>query len=242
MKTTMHNKNATRRLALILTAALGVALVSAAGLAAPPEDRPGRPAKTAVYDYRDYGGLGSVTQRVYTDVTAVGVTITEDLSYDPITGLLDVQRTVSGDDFWTVFRFQPTDTDFLWLGTDRYAEDPQDPLGDPVLISSVTFDPPLSQRQSAMPQGATQVTAALRTFDDTQGGLSYRGTTFTNVAVSVEDLELPYGTLTGCLKVHVVADGNPRTDWYCPGVGRAKRVFSGGAIWELTGCTGCTQP
>jgi hypothetical protein len=197
---------------------------------------PGKFPLVETFDYHDFGS-GETTQRVYAVTNGAGVTqIVEDIARPP--GQVVVTRDYLADTVKVrsqVVTFLATETDLLLVRIEN-----SDGTG--TLQSTSEFEPPLSIRQSNMPLGAMQASAAvlLRTPAGSPDA-SEEGVTRWNVALGLEDVSLPdYGDLAGTLRILEQHDSNRRMLWFYPGIGPVKRVQSdGGPIWNLTGCTGC---
>jgi len=209
----------------LLLALLPMALT--AGQGGPPGKFP----LVETFDYRDFGS-GQTMQRVYAVTNGAGVTqIVEDIARPP--GQVIVTRN-----YWAgtvrvrvnVFTFLATETDLLLSRIENLD-------GTGTLQNTSEYEPPLSIRQSSMPLGAMQATAAVRqlTFAGSPD-TSYAGVTRWNVALGVE----PDGELAGSLRMLEQFNSNLRMVWYYPGIGPIKRVQSdNGEIWNLSGWTGC---
>jgi len=230
---TVRNRQVHNLFAFILPA-LGILmllLVSSMAQAAKPEVPPGKIPPVETFDYRDFGS-GQTTQRVYAVTNGAGVTqIVEDIARPP--GQVIVTRSYWADTVKVqaqVVTFLPTETDLLLARIEHY-----DGVG--TLQSTSEFEPPLSIRQSSMPLGAMQASAGV--LQRTPAGspdTSEQGVTRWNVALGIE----PDGELAGSLRMLEQHNSNRRMMWFYPGIGPIKRVQSdNGAIWRLSGCTGC---
>jgi hypothetical protein len=202
-----------------------------------PDVPPGKASSTPTYDYRDYTAP-AVLQKVY-EATPLGgpsYTITESMTHMPESGelLIDQKRSAEGVTVsHYVYHYRLTDTDYLWDWQER--RDPESGA----LVFSDSYDPPLSIRQSAMPEGVNRGGAAVvsRSPDNLKFGI-----TRVNSALGLDDVEVPYGAFSDCLRMFEESNGIHRVSWYCPEVGLTKRVFGDSAnqeVWELTGCDGC---
>ena len=92
-----------------------------------------------------------------------------------------------------------------------------------------------------MPQGAIHGDAV--NVSKTGAGVEIQyGATRSNTALGLDDVEVPYGAFSDCLRMWEEADAVHRVSWYCPGVGLTKRIIGGpntSALWELVDCVGC---
>lgn len=216
---------------------LAFMVLPASTLAARPDVPPGKASAMPTYDYRDYTAP-TVLQRVY-EATPFGgpsYVITESLTHTPELGelLIDQKRSADGVTMsHYVYHYRLTDTDYLWDWQER-----RDPAtGELSYVDS--YDPPLSIRQSAMPEGVNRGGAAvvLRNPDNLKFGI-----TRVNSALGLDEVEVPYGVFSDCLRMFEESNGIHRVSWYCPEVGLTRRVFGDSAnqtVWELIGCDGC---
>ena len=225
------------RLRIILAAAvaIGFLLAPVSALSARPDVPPGKASSTPVYDYRDFAGSG-VENRVY-DGTDSGssFTIVDNISR-LATGELVIDRQ-----YWSegslqgrnVMQFRPNETELLWDWSESYG--PGDTLE---LVNH--FDPALSIRQAEMPKGAMQGGAAVNTGTPAD---MVSNVVRVNVALGLDDIDVPMGTLNGCLKMFEEHNNVSRISWYCPDIGLAKRLWGGSnkRVWELR-CVDCPTP
>jgi len=222
--------HALKLLGMFLLLAL-LPMTLAAGQGGPPGKVP--PVQT--FDYHDFGS-GQTTQRVFAVSNGDGVTqVIEDIARAP--GYVFVTRSYWSGPLrlrYSVYTFMPTETDLLMASEEAYD-------GDGTLLHSSDYQPPLSIRQSSMPLGALQGSAAVRL--RTPAGspdIFEQGTTRWNVALGLDDVSVPYGELAGCLRLLEQHNSTLRMIWFYPGIGPVQRVQSdNGPIWTLTGCTGC---
>lgn len=226
---TTRNRQIHNLFAFILPA-LGILMllvVSSMAQAARPEVPPGKVLPVETFDYRDFGS-GETTQRVYSVTNGDGVTqILEDIDRDAIPGQVMVTRSYWADTLRVrvqVIMFIPTETDLLMTQIESY-----DGIG--TLQNTSEFDPPLSIRQSSMPLGAMQASAATRLFTPAGSPDAIEeGVTRWNVALGIE----PNGELAGSLRILEQHNSNLRMLWLYPGIGPIKRVQSeNGPIWNL---------
>lgn len=223
--------NTSRKILVMATLAAFSGLPTAT--AGPPAVPPGKASATPTYDYRDFTAPG-VSQRVF-EGSQYGdqFTVVEDVTYTPESGeVLSDRKWVVGGAVQQrhILRFLQTDTDYFWHWDETY-----DAEGN--LLRTDTFDPPLSIRQSAMPKGALQGYGAIRLMSP--DGIEF-GTTRTNVALGLDNVEVPYGAFSDCLRMFEEHNGVSRISWYCPDVGLTKRFWGNtGLLWQLSGCVGC---
>lgn len=239
MRTTRFNRSLILKSILIVTTTLGMALLSASAISAKPDVPPGKANPVVVYDYHDFGAP-SVVEKEFSAFGRFGsyYTVIDKLTY-PAEGELLVDRTRSDDGGMLsrhVYHYLLTDTDMLWVRDDSYNSE-----GD--ITTTTVFDPALSIRQSVMPQGAVQGGGAVSTSTSaTTPDEEKYGVTRFNSALALEDVQVPYGPISGCLRMYEEVNGNSRTSWYCPGVGLTKWVRDNGDVWELKNCIGCPAP
>jgi len=223
-----------------LTVAMTLALVGApvSTAYARPDVPPGQ-VKTTVYDYRDFTGPG-VTQKQFVQHRSDGseVDVTQRLIRpEPGELIIEHLRSANGVPLsLNVWYYYVTDTDFLW-----YRNEVLDPQTYEERFTE-NFSPPQNLRQSVMPEGvihgdAVDVSATL----DGEEIAKY-GATRSNTALGLDDVEVPYGTFSDCLRMWEEAGTNHSVTWYCPGVGRTK-IVSGNPdtrqVMELVDCVGC---
>ena len=132
-----------------------------------------------------------------------------------------------------VYHYQANDTELLWDWSESYYPD--------VLQTTSYFEPPLSIRQANMPKGAVQGGGAVNTGTPEE---NVSNVTRVNTALDLDDIHLPFGTLSGCLRMFEEHNGISRISWYCPEVGLAKRLWGQpyDRVWELSECVGCPTP
>ena len=224
----------------MLTVAFTLVLVSAS-LSTPYAMADGRPGKetTPVYDYRDFMGP-LVTQKKFADSRRDGSVVDKYqwlIRPQPEELIIEDLRSADGVDLsFNVWYFRLTDTDFLW-----YRNEVFDPMtGEEIFTDN--FDPPLILRQSVMPQGGIHGEAV--DVSRTLGGVEIAkfGATRSNTALGLDDVEVPYGTFSDCLRMWEEVNAVHRVSWYCPGVGLTKRIvgnLNNPALWELVNCIGC---
>lgn len=205
-------------------------------LAAPPHTPPGKTPPIEVFDYRDYRGL-AVSHREFAVINGGQlIRVTDDMDRtEP--GWLSVNRVFhfsEGLPLKRTMHFMVTDTEMLWHHEERV-----DSGGE---VTTTYYNPPLSIRQSVMPKGAAQGGAAIKEVIGPSGLPSESGTTRINVALSEDDISVPAGIMSNCLRLYEEHDDRSRVSWYCPDYGFVKRIFSeNGAIWEMDQCTGCPE-
>ncbi len=108
---------------------------------------------------------------------------------------------------------------------------------------------PIALLTSAMTQGSSFGNATGIKRLDVATGIKTLISVFANTttAVAIEDVTVPAGTFTGCLKVHTVRNSGAigrfdRYSWYCPGLGEVKRtqidpVTLEYRFWKMTSYT-----
>lgn len=229
------------RLRKMLTVGVTLALVLAplSTAYARPDDRPGQES-TPVYDYRDFHPEPLVTQKEFVQRRIDGsvVDVTQWLRR-PQPGELVIEHLRSADGVplsINVWHYHVTDTDLLW-----YRNEILDPETFEERFTE-NFYPPQSLRQSVMPEGVIHGDAVdvIRTLGDVE--IAKYGATRSNTALGLDDVEVPYGTFSDCLRMWEEGGAVHNVTWYCPGVGRTK-IISGDSntrqVMELVDCVGC---
>lgn len=213
------------------------------------------PVKTTAYDYHDYTNSNILSKMfdryqrddvVYEEIWTI---------YRPVTGL--VERTekayhpgsdpnTPSDDYLVrhvMNRFEATATLFKWMQLNSYyVED--DPLGAYSagdLRKTDDYDPPVALLTNAMVPGFAWGTAGV--VDDaysTDGEYLDNYYTDKNEVLAVEDVTVPTGSYSDCLKIHRSRQyfgAYTRIEWHCPNMGLVKRVQGGDRLMEMTDVT-----
>lgn len=199
--------------------------------------------KPATYDYRDYGFSG--TSKIFA--------LTGNFCGD--TETRTISRTTAGENTEiTMSRVRTSigvtchNKTFTRLATptEMLLIDKGNNTLSGVLKSTDTLDGPMPLRTSTMEIGSAFGSASniIRT---PVGGLGVLSDLMVNTTtlLAVEDVTVPAGSYTACLKIHTLRTSATfgrfnRVQWFCPAVGEVKRMQSeslgetGFRIWKLT--------
>ena len=135
---------------------------------------------------------------------------------------------------------------YLNTATERQLLDKENNNFSGVLKSTDTLRGPVVLRTSTMEMGNDFGTAS-KIIRTPVGGTGYLNDLMVNTTtlLGVEDITVPTGSYTACLKIHTLRTSATfgrfnRVQWFCPGVGEVKRMQSealgeaGYRIWVLT--------
>lgn len=106
----------------------------------------------------------------------------------------------------------------------------------PLPIFTNTYDPPVVLFTDKMIPGVAWGTGGVIQQSSSPDNFY----TDRNEILSVEDVTVPAGTYSNCLKIYKLRDyanAYTRIEWICPNVGLVKRVHAGNRLMELTGVT-----
>lgn len=199
----------------------------------------GKHQKVTAYDYHDFTS-SNIESKTFNRYEA-GSVYTEVWSFDrSIAG--QVIRTeitsIPGSDPVEYVRcminiFQSTALAFNWVQNNAC-----DPAYDPPVTTIIReYDPFVPTLTSAMVPGIAWGSGSVMTV--TPGSEQYYDDK--NEVLGVEDISVPAGNFTGCLKIHRLrqVSSNPytRIDWICPDMGLVKRVQGGSRMMELIDVT-----
>lgn len=201
----------------------------------------------AIYDYKnyttnvssktfslqgDFGGCGETEQRIYARTINGSVT---NLKLDRI-------RMVAGNIcHYKGFNYELSESSKKLVSKENY-----DSLGN--LYSTDILGKPFTLRTSSMIEGKS-FGGATGVKNQVIGGTPVLITAFVNTTTveRVQDVTVPAGTFTGCLKIHTVRDSGVlgrfnRYSWHCKDVGEIKRtqidpVTLTPRFWKLTSYT-----
>jgi len=206
--------------------------VSSYALAAPG----GGHHKLVEYDYHDF--LNSSIQSKTFERYENGVEYDFEWTFDRSTIPGAVLRTeIAKNDIGEITRytqsiFVPAAESFGLTETRRY-----DPGNTSVPTDTTTYTPAVDILTDAMIPGIAWGTTG--TIDSSTTGESYYAEK--SEVVAVENVTVPYGTFTGCLKIHRTSQYDAslytRVDWVCPGMGVVKRIHNGRVLIKLDGVT-----
>lgn len=199
----------------------------------------GRHQKVTVYDYHDFSN-SNIQSKTFNRYQS-GTVHVEVWSFDrSVAG--QVTRTeitsIPGSDPVEYVRcminiFYPTALAFNWV-QNNYCDPYYDP---PTTLVTQEYDPLVPTLTSAMIPGVAWGSGSVMTV--TPGSEQYYDDK--NEVLGVEDISVPAGNFTGCLKIHRLrqVSSNPytRIDWICPDMGLVKRVQGGRRMMELIDVT-----
>jgi hypothetical protein len=149
-----------------------------------------------------------------------------------------VRTEVRNDGGCMINKFQLTPSAFTWTHNNAcvlvdFNYDP--PVVDETIVRE--YDPPVTGLTSMMIPGIAWGSGAVMT--ETPGSERYY--VDKNEVLAVENVSVPFGNYTGCLKIHrlrqVSSSPYTRIDWICPDIGLVKRVQGGSRMMELTDVT-----
>ena len=203
----------------------------------------------AVYDYRDFGSTNTVRTYNVKGSICGGFAVTEERSFTrtPVSGgtqIVVVRKRMDSTPaicHWTSFTYLATPTDIRLLSKNRY-----DLAG--TLTSTETMNPPILIRTASMAKGSKFGSASVVTETPVSGPAVSPSDVVVNTgtALGLEDVTVPAGSYTGCLKLNTSRQSGrngafDRISWYCAGAGEVKRlqVDPSGQfrIWELSTIT-----
>ena len=192
--------------------------------------------KLVEYDYHDF--LNSSIQSKTFERYENGVEFDFEWTFDRTTIPGAVLRTEIAKDSsgeitrYTQSVFTPATESFGLREARRY-----DPNNTAAPVDTTVYTPAVDILTDAMIPGVAWVSAGK--MDSTSSGESYYAEK--SEVVAVENVTVPYGTFTGCLKIHRTSQYGvslyTRVDWVCPGMGVVKRINNGRVLIELDGVT-----
>jgi len=150
-----------------------------------------------------------------------------------------VRTEVTTDTYGNITRyvdgtFQRTDQSFDWVQSQLY--DPN--VTPPTVVVTTDYNPPVVALTNAMVSGIAWGSGG--TINSSSSGENFY--TDKSEVLAVEDVTVPAGTFTECLKIHRlrefgVAITINRIEWYCPDMGLVKRIQGGRRMLEMTSVT-----
>ena len=208
-----------------------VALLCSPLLSAAPG---GQHLKVSAYDYHDYTNenIEVKTFRRFQD----GAYYDFEWSFDRSNAGKIIRTEIITDYFGNITRYStttlvPTKESFTMVQQQRFdiSEMP------PVLFETLDYSPPVIKRTDAMIPGIAWGEAG-HIFSTQTGEQFY---TDKLEILAVEDVSVPAGDFSDCLKIHSVAQyataPYTRMDWFCPEIGLVKRIHNGRILIDLTG-------
>ncbi len=192
--------------------------------------------KTPAYDYHDYVN-SNIQSKTFARHQNDGVVYDEVWSFER-PGPGEVVRTeITTDAGGSAYRcrvneFEATPKSFNWTQTSVCDGN----VTPPTLISTTNYDPSVVLLTDAMVPGIAWGTAGK--MQSISSPDNYY--TDTNEVLAVEDVTVPAGTYSDCLKVYKLrnyAGFYTRIEWICPNMGLVKRVHGGNRLMELTDVT-----
>ena len=184
------------------------------------------------YDYHDYGMENNISKKIFsTDSQACGQTEVRNYSFtqngdDTHVAVQRVRH--AGDELSEVcqnrtFNYINGQTERKLVSKENWN------AAGTILRSTDTPETPMVHRHSSMIKGQVFGTASAisRTID----GLTEAAGAIlqTNVVLGVEDVVVPFGSYSACLKIHTKRNSSQfsnfnRVSWICNGVGEVKRI------------------
>lgn len=198
----------------------------------------------ARYDYRDYETPANVTQKHYSmsagmcgDVEIVEFS-RQPVGTDTLLTKTRIRTNAGVNCQYDKLHFQESAYAVSWRRTDKY-----DPSG-AVLLSSNRLTKPIARATAFMEVGATWGSAT-EVDDGVNPNNIVDHVVETNTLLGLENVTVPYGAYTGCLKIHTSRMSRTlgnfvMVSWRCAGIGEVKRIqgFGGTMVrWELLGVT-----
>jgi len=191
--------------------------------------------KDPTYDYHDYVN-SNILSKTFARHQNDGVVYDEVWTYErPVPGTL-VRTEIARDAGGTVYRcgikvFHATEDSFKWVQNNFC-----DGSAPPVITNTIDYVPGIPIFTNAMVPGIAWGDAGV--MQSTYNPDNF----FTDVGeiVGVEDVTVPAGTYSGCLKVYRQRGFSsfiPRMEWVCPNMGVVKSVNSNNRLMELTDVT-----
>ena len=191
--------------------------------------------KTAIYDYHDFDN-SNIQSKTFSRYHA-GMVYDEVWSFDRTSPGEVVRTEIATDSFGAVTRcvvnvFQATPESYNWTQNSRC----DGSVIPPVLISTTTYHPSVVLLTDEMTPGVAWGSAGkMQTVSSPD---NYYKDKYEIIAI--EDVTVPAGTFTGCMKMHKLRDYAglfTRIEWICPDAGLVKRVHAGNMLMELTDVT-----
>jgi len=93
-----------------------------------------------------------------------------------------------------------------------------------ILIKDLTYDPPLLGVDLAGPKEVGKIWGGGYIATKSVGGIDSETNTKMFSILAIEDVTVPAGTFTGCIKVHCTTSNYKWVAWYAEGVGMVKRI------------------
>jgi len=185
---------------------------------------------SVVYDYRDYQSAANSKTFATTGLGACGDTEVRTFTRTPNGDNTDIAmlriRTSGGAICQELgFQYLATPTEYQMLSKTYY-----DGSGGLVVVSTDNYDDTITRLRADMRMGMafgseSSVTNKSIGNPDIDAG----GFIETSTIVGTEDVTVPAGSYTACLKIHTLRTSNTtgafnRMSWLCPGVGEVKRT------------------
>jgi hypothetical protein len=204
----------------------------------------GKPHKVTAYDYHDYTN-SSIQQKTFN--TYYGDFVVDEVWTFDRTVPGQVVRTeisiLEGSDppqyVCRINKFLSTTSAFLWTHNNSC-----NPFYDPPLVTRTReYDPPIPVSTNAMIPGVAWGNGAVMSQMSYPDQMQLPDNFYVdkNEVLGVENVSVPAGNFTGCLKIHRLrsVSGAPyiRIDWICPDMGLVKRIQGGSRMMELIDVT-----
>ena len=199
----------------------------------------GKPHKVTTYDYHDYSN-SNIQKKTFNRYQGdPNNPIIEEWSFERSIG--QVTRTeVRSDGACLINKFQSTPSAYMWTHNNSCTVDSYDPLTVTETIER-EFDPPATSFTSSMTPGIAWGSGAVMHITEPYVSDWDQYYVEKKEVLGLEDVTVPAGTYTDCLKVHRVfamsTNHISRIEWICPNIGLVKRIQGGSRMMELIDVT-----
>jgi len=206
----------------------------------------------ASFDYRDFSTASNITSKTFTLTGSSFCGNRAVRTYNRAVNGSDtiVTMTRTWDNNGTVCEI----SDFIYLATptNRLMLSRKAYLPDGTLNVTYDLDKPIILATSSMTRGVaiSDASRITQTFVLSGSPTAYSAFFQTGAIEALEDVTVPAGTFTGCLKKSVLRNSsgfgaNYTIEWRCPGVGEVRRIQvptilsagDTGRVWELQSIT-----
>jgi len=198
-------------------------------------------ATVPVFDYRNFLAEAGITSKTFVTTGLCGATEVRTISRVANGANIDVtisRRRLDQDGVTTCqlreFSYVNTPTQRLLVANRGFSLPAESPGSTRTPVDPIVVGASSMSANSTIANG-TQIN------DTPAGGAPvFIGTLVdARVAVGLEDVSVPAGNFTGCLKYSIIRQSTgfgqfQRVTWTCPGVGEVKRIQTNNQVWELT--------
>lgn len=199
----------------------------------------------STYDYRNFATDANIISKTFATTGLCGDSEVRTIARTPNgpdTNVVVTRRRLNGATTCQL-------NDFSYVSTaseHRLVQGKNYNAADDSLVETKTPADPIVVFSSSMRDGATFASATTVTSTFADGVTPVVQTVYvdSNAAVGLENVSVPAGNFTGCLKISSTRLSNTfgaykRISWRCPGVGEVKRIQmrtdnAGGFTWVLT--------